>query len=175
MSGIYFEYRCNCMEEFPITRELTLEQEIEQEFKRRKPKARSEGRTLQYPDITEITSKTFQIKYEKKLSSIAKFALNSFKNKYLYCAIDDILYLLKSNPIERNNLLAILYSPVLSLHNNLSVNFFDIWIDELYINEKSKVNKFLTKDFENFEHFSYITIKLFYKTGIPVKKAESLW
>ena len=171
MSGIYFEYRCDCMEEFPITRELTLEQEL----KRRKPKARSEGRALQYPEITEITSKTFQIKYEKKLSSIAKFVLNSFKNKYLYCAIDDILYLLKSNPIERNNLLAILYSPVLSLHNNLSVNFFDIWIDEIYINENSKVNKFLTKNFENFEQFSYITIKLFYKTGIPVKKRESLW
>jgi hypothetical protein len=53
---------------------------------------------------------------------------------------------LKSNPIERDNLLAILYSPVLSLQNNFSINFFDIWIREIYINEISKVNKFLNND-----------------------------
>jgi hypothetical protein len=72
-----------------------------------------------------------------------KIILNSFQNKYIYYAIDDILYLFKSNPIERDNLLAILYSPVLSLQNNFSINFFDIWIHEIYINEISKVNKFL--------------------------------
>ena len=49
----------------------------------------------------------------KNLSSTAKFILNSFQNKYIYYAIDDILYSLKSNPIERDNLLAILYSPIL--------------------------------------------------------------
>jgi hypothetical protein len=38
----------------------------------------------------------------KKLSSTAKFILNSFQNKYIYYAIDDILYLLKSDPIERD-------------------------------------------------------------------------
>jgi hypothetical protein len=69
----------------------------------------------------------------KKIISIAKFILNSFQNKYLYYAIDDILYSLKSNPIERDNLLGILYSPVLSLQNNFSINFFDIWIREIYI------------------------------------------
>jgi hypothetical protein len=51
----------------------------------------------------------------KELSSTAKFILNSFQNKYIYYAIDDILYLLKSDPIERDSLLAILYSPILSL------------------------------------------------------------
>jgi hypothetical protein len=30
--------------------------------------------------------------------------LNSFQNKYLYYAIDDILYLLKSNLVEQANL-----------------------------------------------------------------------
>ena len=45
----------------------------------------------------KLESKTFQIKYDRKLSSVAKFLLNSFQNKYLYYAIDDILYLLKSN------------------------------------------------------------------------------
>ena len=162
MNRILYEIRCRCKEEFSIT-------------KKRKSTNRSEGKPLQYPSFNEITSKTFQIKYEKKLSSTAKFALNSFQNKYLYYAIDDILYLLKFNPIERDNLLTILYSPVLLLHNNLSINFFDIWIHEIYINEISKVNKFLTNDFQNFEQFSYITLKLLYKTRIPIKKQESLW
>ena len=162
MNRILYELRCKCKEEFLIA-------------KKRKSITRSEGKPLQYPDLNEITSKTFQIKYEKKMSSIAKFLLTSFRNKYLYYAIDDILYLLKSNPIEQENLLAILYSPVLSIHNNLSINFFDIWIHEIYITETSKVNKFLIHKSKNFEQFSYITIKLLYKTRIPIKKQESLW
>jgi hypothetical protein len=162
MNRILYENRCRCNEEFSIT-------------KKRKSTTRSEGKPLQYPKSNEITSKVFQIKYEKKLSSTAKFILNSFQNKYIYYAIDDILYLFKLNPIERDTLLAILYSPILSLHNNFSVNFFDIWIGEVYIDEISKVNKFLSNDSPTSEQFSYLTIKLFYKTRVPVKKQESLW
>jgi len=162
MNRILYESRCRCNEEFLITKKRSLSN-------------RSEGKPLQYPKPNEITSKTFQIKYEKELSSIAKFVLNSFQNKYIYYAIDDILYLLKSNPIERDNLLAIIYSPVLSLQNNFSINFFDIWIHEIYINEVPKVNKFITNDFQNLEQFSYITIKLLYKTRVPIKKQDSLW
>ena len=160
MNQILYENRCRCNEEFSIT-------------KKRKSITRSEGKPLQYPN--EITSKTFQIKYEKRLSSIAKVILNSFQNKYIYYAIDDVLYLLKTNTVERDNLLAILYSPVLSLQNNFSINFFDIWIREIYIDEISKVNKFLTNNSETSGLFSYITIKLLYKTRVPVKKQESLW
>jgi hypothetical protein len=40
--------------------------------KKRKRNKVSEGKPLPYPDTEEGTSKTFQIKYEKKLSSIAK-------------------------------------------------------------------------------------------------------
>lgn len=162
MNQILYERRCKCKEEFSIT-------------KKRKSSNRSEGKPFLYPDSNEIISKTFQIKYERSLSPIAKFLLNSFQNKYLYYAMDDILYSLKSNPIERDNLLAILYSPVLSLQNNLSINFFDIWIHEIYISEVSKVNKFLTNNSSSFEPFSYITIKLLYKVTIPSKKQESLW
>jgi hypothetical protein len=157
MNRILYESRCRCKEEISIT-------------PKRKLSARSEGKPLQYPN--EMMSKTFQIRYDKKLSSLAKFILNSFKNKYIYYAIDDILYLLKSNPIERENLLGLLYSPVLSLHNNLCINFFDIWIQEVYINETSKVNKFLTNEYQNLEQFTYITIKFFYKTRVPVKKPD---
>jgi hypothetical protein len=162
MNQILYESRCRCKEEFSI-------------IKKRKFSSRSEGKPLQYPKPNEITSKTFQIKYEKKLSSIAKLILNSFRNKYIYYAIDDILYLLQSNPVEQDKLLEILYSQVISLQNNLSVNFFDIWIHEIYINEISKVNKFINNDSQNFEQFTYITVKLLYKTKIPIKKLESLW
>lgn len=162
MNRILYEIRCKCKEDFSIT-------------KKRKLSSRTEGKPFLYPNPNELTSKTFQIKYEKKLSSIAKFLLNSFQNKYLYYAIDDILDLFKSNPTERDNLLAILYSPVLSLQNNLCINFFDIWIYEIYISEVSKKNKFLTNNYGNLEQFNYITIKLLYRTKIPIKKQESLW
>jgi hypothetical protein len=162
MNRILYKARCRCNEEFSVT-------------KKRKSNKRSKGKLLQYPKPNEIGLKTFQIRYEKKLSSVARFVLNSFQNKYIYYAIDDILYSFKSNPSERDNLLAILYSPVLSLQNNFSINFFDIWIGEIYINEVSKINKFLNIDSSNSEQHSYITIKLFYKTRVPLKKPDSLW
>jgi hypothetical protein len=162
MNRILYENRCKCNEEFSIT-------------KKRKSNTRSEGKPFQYPKPGEITSKTFQIQYHEDLSVTAKFILNSFQNKYIYYAIDDILYSLKSNPVERDNLLAVLYSPILSLQNNFSVNFFDIWIRDIYIDEISKPNKFLKRDSKNLDSVNYITIKLFYKTRIPIKRQESLW
>ena len=127
------------------------------------------------PDVECDLSRTFQIRYDKKLSSVAKFLFNNFRRKYLYYAIDDILYSFQSNPSERNNLLGILYSPVLSLQNNFSIDFFNIWIDEIYIQEISKVNKFLKTNPSNFQQYSYITIKFLYKTKVPIKKVEPLW
>lgn len=162
MNRILYEQRCKCNEEISV-------------IKKRKIKKLSVGKPLQYPDSSEVKSKTFQIQYQKSLSPTAKCILNSFQNKYIYYAIDDILYLLKSKPIERDNLLAVLYSPILSLQNNFSVNFFDIWIREVYIDELSKNNKFLKNDSTTFKQFNYITIKFFYQTRLPVKKKESLW
>ena len=130
---------------------------------------------LTYPESFESGLETFQIKYEKKLSSVAKLVLNSFQKKYLYYAMDDILYSFESNPKERDNLLEILKSLVLSLQNNFYVNFFDIWIHEIYINEVSKVNKFLKNDLSNFEQGTCITITLLYKTPISPKKLDSIW
>ena len=157
-----FENRCKCNEEISIV-------------KKRKSSTRSEGKPIQYPKPTEIKCKTFQIKYEGKLSLIAKFILNSFHNKYIYYAIDDILYQFGLEFKESETLLAILYSPIISLQNNYSVNFFDIWISEISIDEVAQKNRFLNKTSKNLGQFSYITIKLFYKTRIPTKKQESLW
>ena len=130
MNRILYENRCRCNEDFSIT-------------KKRKSPMISEGKPLQYPKSSEITSKTFQIKYPNKLSLISKFILNSFQNKYIYYGIDDILYQFGLNLDEYETLLAILYSPIISLQNNYSVNFFDIWISEIYIKEESNSNKFL--------------------------------
>jgi len=164
MNQILYKNRCRCNEEFSTAKK-----------KKRKSVTRSEGKPIQYPNSNEVLSKTFQIKYEKKLSLIAKLVLNSFQNKYIYYAIDDILYLFELKKTERENLLGILYSPILSLQNNYSVNFFDIWIKEIYIEERFKSNKFLGTDSQTSKQFSYITIKLFYKTKVPLKKQESLW
>jgi len=145
--------------------------------KKRKPKRRSEGRPLKYPDpeLDEIKSKKFQIKYNGKLSLIAKLILNSFQNKYLYYAMDDILYQFGLDSKEFESLRTILYSPVLSLQNNYSVNFFDIWVSEIYIDEASKTNKFLKQEPELFSQYTYITIKFFYKIKLPPQKPESVW
>jgi hypothetical protein len=140
-----------------------------------------EGRQLftrwrwSYPNPTELKSKTFYIQYEKKLSTVDKILLNNFQQKYLYHAIDDILYSLKSKPTERDNLLSILYSPVLSLQNNFSIDFFDIWIDEISINEASKVNKFLDTKNQKVETASSITLRLLYTNKFLTKKTEPLW
>ena len=83
---------------------------------------------------------------------------------------DDISYLLKSNPIERDFLLQALYSIVISLQNNLSINFFDMWVYEIYINKVSTHNKFMSQKFQNLEPSEYITIKLAYGNNVSQEK-----
>lgn len=121
--------------------------------------------------------KTFQIQYSIPLSLTARTILTSFTNKYIYYAIDDILYLLNSNKIERNNLLAILYSSMLSLHNDFSINFFDIWIDSVYLNDSCETNRFLENKSQdsNQNNITHITLKLHYFTRTPIKKPEPIW
>ena len=165
MNHIMYESRCKCKES----------DETYKKAKKRKPHFLSEGKPLQYPESDEILTKTFQIKYQKNLSFTGKLLLNSFQNKYLYYAIDDILYTYKSNPIEQNDLLAILYSPILSLHNNFSINFLDIWIKEIYIDEVYKTNKFIGNNCSFKDKYTSITIKLFYKICPPLKKQKLLW
>lgn len=116
--------------------------------------------TLNFPKSFQIM--TFNVKSEKKLSLLAKLILQSVNFKHFYYVRDDISYLLKSNPIERDFLLQALYSIVISLQNNLSINFFDMWIYEIYINKVSNSNKFLNPRSENLEPDEYITIKLAY-------------
>ena len=162
MNRVLYENRCRCNEDVSIT-------------KKRKPSTRSEGKPFQYPKSNEITSKTFRIRYSNRLSLTSKLILNSFQNKYIYYAIDDILYSLRCSPFEKDNLITILYSPIISLQNNFSVNFFDIWIRQVYIEEVSEPNKFFENGFKTIDYTTNITIQFFYKTRIPLKKQESLW
>lgn len=130
-----------------------------------------------YPhrDDREIFSKTFQIKSTKNLSVTAKFILNSFQNKYIYYAINDILYQLTLTLEERDYLLEILYSPIISLQNNRFVSFFDIWINEIYIDKLLKSNRFLSSKNAVLPTEYIITVKVFYTVGEPVQKKEPLW
>ena len=119
--------------------------------------------------------KTFNVKCDAKLSPLAKTILSSFKFKLYYYVIDDLLYLLKSNPDERDYLLQILNSSVIFLQNNLYVNFFDIYIYDISINEISKINRFVNEQPESFKLSNTITIKLAYQVTAVPKKLETIW
>lgn len=124
--------------------------------------------TLNFPKSFYI--KTFNVKSEKKLSPLAKLILQNVQFKHFYYVRDDISYLLRSNPSERDFLLQALYSIVISLQNNLSINFFDMWIYEIYINKVSTHNKFMSQTSENLEPGEYITIKLAYGSSVSQEK-----
>lgn len=118
---------------------------------------------------------SFNVKVDKQLSPIAKTILKSFKYKLYYYVIDDLLYLLKSDPNERDYLLNILHSSVIFLQNNLYVNFFDIYVYEININEISKFNRFINEDSKSYEKSTQITIKLAYQMKPISKKLETIW
>ena len=119
--------------------------------------------------------KTFNVKCDDKLSPLAKTILQSFKFKLYYYVIDDLLYLLKSNPDERDYLLQLLNSSVIFLQNNLYVNFFDIYIYDITINEVSKFNRFVNEQSNSFKVSNIITIKLAYQIKPVQKKLETIW
>jgi hypothetical protein len=119
--------------------------------------------------------KTFNVKCDKKLSPLAITILQSFKFKLYYYVMDDLLYLLKSNLDERDYLLQILNSSVIFLQNNLYVNFFDIYIYDITINEISKFNRFVNEQSELFKVSNTITIKLAYQIKPVPKKLETIW
>ena len=119
--------------------------------------------------------RTFNIKCDKNLSPLAKIIIKSFKFKLYYYVIDDLLYLLKSNPDERDYLLQILHSTVLFLQNSLYINFFDIYIYDISIDEVSNSNRFITRNSQQFQVSNNITIKLAYQVKSVTKKLETTW
>ena len=71
--------------------------------------------------------------------------------------------------------MSVLYSPLISLQNNFSVNFLDIWIQEIYIDEIPKTNRFIDNELKFSKEFTLIIIKFFYKTKVTGKQQELLW
>lgn len=124
--------------------------------------------TLNFPKRFHI--KTFNVKSELMLSPLAKSILQSVQFKHFYYVRDDIDYRLRSHPMERDFLLQALFSIVISLQNNLSINFFDMWIYEIYISKVSNANKFLKESSQNKEFDEYITIKLAYGINTSQEK-----
>ena len=119
--------------------------------------------------------KTFTVQYDKQLSTLTKTLIQSFKLKLYYYVIDDILYFLKSNQTERDYLLQLLHSSVIFLQNNLHVNFFDIYIYDININEKFKENRFVKDESKQFKASNIITIKLAYQVKPITRKVETIW
>ena len=124
--------------------------------------------TLNFPKHFYI--KTFNVKSEPMLSPLAKSILQSVQFKHFYYVRDDIDYRLRSHPMERDFLLQALFSIAISLQNNLAINFFDMWIYEIYISKVSTDNKFMSQKSENLESGEYITIKLAYGSSISQEK-----
>ena len=119
--------------------------------------------------------KMFNVKYDRELSSLAKVVLKSFKFKLYYYVVDDLSYLLKINPKERDYLLQILHSSIVFLQNNLHVNFFDIYIYDINLNELSKVNRFVNEQSDSFKVSNVLTIRLAYQIKPVIKKFETTW
>jgi hypothetical protein len=119
--------------------------------------------------------KTFSVKYDKELSKRAKIVLQSFKLKFYYYVIDDILYFLKSDSNECNCLLEILNSTAIFLQNNLNVNFFDIYVYDIQINEISKTNRFIHGERETVKVSNTITIKLAYQVQALEEILDTTW
>lgn len=125
--------------------------------------------------FTDYKIKTFHIKYDDSLSYVVTQLLKSFKTKYLYCVIDEIIYVLKSNPKEQKRLLLTICSIAIFLQNNFCISFFDMWIQEMFIQESSRHNKFLNQSISNLNTQSYLTISFGFELKSPPKKKEIPW
>ena len=119
--------------------------------------------------------RSFNVRCDKKLSSRTKIIIESFKFKLYYYVIDDLLYLLKSNPDERDYFLKVLHSIVIFIQNNLYVNFFDIYIYDITINEAPKFNRFISNQNNPFKVSNNIIIKFAYQIKPVPKKLETIW
>ena len=119
--------------------------------------------------------KTFSVRYNKELSKRARIVLQSFRLKFYYYVIDDILYFLKSDPNECNYLLQILNSTAIFLQNNLGVNFFDIYVYDIQINAISETNRFTHDERKPVKLSNNIIIKLAYQVQSLEEILDTTW
>lgn len=183
-----FVFRCRCREIMELRKKINLQKKKNDNKIVSNRTRLYEGKAQLYPHsgfslslgfndprINRQSSRTIQIRYEENLSLLSKSIINSFQNKYIFYAMDDLLYLLGPNSKECHSLLELLYSSMLSLHNNNATNFFDIWIDAVYINETYKYNKFLGNNSQKIKESTQITLILHHINRPPIKKPEPIW
>jgi len=143
-------------------------------LKKDKKKKKRIGYAMTYPYPGKTYYKVFQTTFIEVWARKFKFLLPSFKNKYAYYVIDDILKINSTNK-EDYQLLEFVRSSMLFLHNNLYINLFDIWIGDIYINEIENNNKLPILKHQNSKVYTELTLILFYKVRSPYKKRKSLW
>jgi hypothetical protein len=119
--------------------------------------------------------RTFTIKCNRKISKRAKILLQNIKLKVYYYVIDDILYFLKSDKDESEYLVQVLNSTAIFLQNNFCVNFFDIYIYDIQVNDISKFNRFTNNPNESFKSSNNIIIKLAYQVKPIEKMFDTTW
>lgn len=119
--------------------------------------------------------KTFTVKSTKTLSKHAKIILQSCKLKFYFYVIDDISYFLKSDKIEADYIIQILSSTAIFLQNNFNVDFFDIYIYDIRVNDSSKFNRFTNRRDEPFKDSNTIIIKLAYQIKLLEKTFDTTW
>jgi len=125
--------------------------------------------------LYDFEIETFNIKCTKTISNYTKTILQILKGKGYYYVIDDLLYHLKSHKKECDYLLQILHSTVIYLQNNKGINFFEIFIYEIYINEAKNSNKFDRNQNKSFKNLNVLTIKLAYQKIPFIEPVEVVW
>jgi hypothetical protein len=68
-----------------------------------------------------------------------------------------------------------LHSTVIYLQNNKGINFFEIFIYEIYINEAKNSNKFDRNQNKSFKNLNVLTIKLAYQKIPFIEPVEVVW
>ena len=119
--------------------------------------------------------KTFSVECDQQFSAFIELILKSFRFKLYYYVVDDLLYFSKSNPNEFKYILQILNSTVIFLQNNLYVNYFDIYVYDIKINQALIINRFIDESTKQSKGSNYIVIKLAYKVRPFRKKLEINW
>lgn len=119
--------------------------------------------------------KTFNIKYNRDISPLAKNIIQSFNLKLYYYVVEDLSYFLREKPTELDKILEILNCTVLFLHNNFFINFFDIYVYEINVKEVKNHNKLIHSNSMNLSIVNYLSIKLAYQSKKINKKFETIW
>jgi len=122
-----------------------------------------------------LISQTFNIKFEKKLSTRAKQVLQTWRNKSFYCANEDLLYVFKFNLSERDFLLQVLHSMAIFLQNATCSSFFDISIYNVIITEQSNFDKLNKQKVKNIRLFDSLTFTLHCHVAAPPEKQDIPW